>query len=122
MLSYDLTVRDSDGSILQFLYGEDGIDIGLEPFLNPKQYKFLSENFEAQCNLLPNMEQIESTIIDTTKADKLWRKMNRRLKRKRKAEKKMMRERKTEILDRRKSPFLEFTWENKQLTKSQVYY
>ena len=24
---YDLTVREGDGSVVQFLYGEDGIDI-----------------------------------------------------------------------------------------------
>ena len=34
-VEYDLTVRDSDGSIVQFLYGEDG--------LNPTKDKFFSK-------------------------------------------------------------------------------
>jgi DNA-directed RNA polymerase I subunit RPA1 len=26
-VNYDMTVRDADGSVVQFLYGEDGADI-----------------------------------------------------------------------------------------------
>lgn len=33
-VSYDTSVRDSDGSIVQFLYGEDGIDITKQKYLH----------------------------------------------------------------------------------------
>lgn len=32
-ISYDHTVRDADGSIIQFRYGEDGIDVHLTSFI-----------------------------------------------------------------------------------------
>lgn len=43
-VDYDLTVRDSDNSVIQFLYGEDGMDISKAQFMNAKQLKFLIEN------------------------------------------------------------------------------
>ncbi|XP_004844647.1 DNA-directed RNA polymerase I subunit RPA1 isoform X1 [Heterocephalus glaber] len=46
VVQYDLTVRDSDGSVIQFLYGEDGLDIPKTPFLQPKQFPFLASNYE----------------------------------------------------------------------------
>uniref|UniRef100_A0A3P9I565 DNA-directed RNA polymerase subunit n=1 Tax=Oryzias latipes TaxID=8090 RepID=A0A3P9I565_ORYLA len=46
VVQYDLTVRDSDGSVVQFLYGEDGLDIPKTPFLQPKQFPFIEDNFE----------------------------------------------------------------------------
>lgn len=33
-VSYDHTVRDVDGSIVQFCYGEDGVDVLKTSFLN----------------------------------------------------------------------------------------
>ncbi|NXU55669.1 RPA1 polymerase, partial [Turnix velox] len=47
VVQYDLTVRDSDGSVVQFLYGEDGLDIPKTQFLQPKQFPFLADNYEA---------------------------------------------------------------------------
>nr|XP_003222392.1 PREDICTED: DNA-directed RNA polymerase I subunit RPA1 [Anolis carolinensis] len=44
IVHYDLTVRDSDGSVVQFLYGEDGLDIPKTQFLQPKQFPFIAEN------------------------------------------------------------------------------
>ncbi|XP_062988010.1 DNA-directed RNA polymerase I subunit RPA1 [Elgaria multicarinata webbii] len=44
IVHYDLTVRDSDGSVVQFLYGEDGLDIPKTPFLQPKQFPFIADN------------------------------------------------------------------------------
>ncbi|GAU97444.1 hypothetical protein RvY_08735-2 [Ramazzottius varieornatus] len=44
MVNYDLTVRDSDAAIVQFLYGEDGLDIGRLPFYSEKQLPFLMVN------------------------------------------------------------------------------
>ncbi|GJQ80589.1 putative DNA-dependent RNA polymerase [Trypoxylus dichotomus] len=46
-VGYDLTVRDSDKSVIQFYYGEDGMDVSKSQFLNSKQLKFLSENANA---------------------------------------------------------------------------
>ncbi|XP_021350780.1 DNA-directed RNA polymerase I subunit RPA1-like [Mizuhopecten yessoensis] len=43
-VNYDLTVRDSDGSVVQFYYGEDGLDILKTGFITPKMYPFLLEN------------------------------------------------------------------------------
>ncbi|XP_030306303.1 DNA-directed RNA polymerase I subunit RPA1 isoform X2 [Calypte anna] len=46
VVQYDLTVRDSDGSVVQFLYGEDGLDIPKTQFLQPMQFPFIAENYE----------------------------------------------------------------------------
>uniref|UniRef100_A0A1A7WFT6 DNA-directed RNA polymerase subunit n=1 Tax=Iconisemion striatum TaxID=60296 RepID=A0A1A7WFT6_9TELE len=46
VVQYDLTVRDSDGSVVQFLYGEDGLDIPKTPFLQPRQFPFIEDNYE----------------------------------------------------------------------------
>ncbi|XP_075169735.1 RNA polymerase I subunit RpI1 [Haematobia irritans] len=44
-VNYDLTVRDSDNCIVQFLYGEDGLDILKSKFFNTKFCtEFLTEN------------------------------------------------------------------------------
>ncbi|KAI9661247.1 MAG: hypothetical protein M1821_009574 [Bathelium mastoideum] len=42
-VEYDTSVRDSDGSIVQFLYGEDGLDIVKVPYLY--DFKFTASNF-----------------------------------------------------------------------------
>ncbi|XP_017866097.1 PREDICTED: DNA-directed RNA polymerase I subunit RPA1 [Drosophila arizonae] len=45
---YDLTVRDSDNSVVQFLYGEDGLDILKAKFFNGKFCAdFLTQNAKA---------------------------------------------------------------------------
>ncbi|KAK7444863.1 hypothetical protein BaRGS_00040387 [Batillaria attramentaria] len=43
-VSYDMTVRDSDSSVIQFSYGEDGLEVVKTPFLQPKQFPFLLQN------------------------------------------------------------------------------
>ena len=40
---YDSSIRDSDGSIIQFLYGEDGLDVTKQKHLT--DFKFLAENY-----------------------------------------------------------------------------
>ncbi|OCK74654.1 beta and beta-prime subunits of DNA dependent RNA-polymerase [Lepidopterella palustris CBS 459.81] len=42
-VEYDTSVRDSDGSMIQFLYGEDGLDTTKAKALN--DFKFLADNF-----------------------------------------------------------------------------
>ncbi|KAK4144126.1 uncharacterized protein C8A04DRAFT_28247 [Dichotomopilus funicola] len=45
-VSYDSSVRDSDGTIVQFLFGEDGIDIGKQKYLN--DFEFVLRNLDSQ--------------------------------------------------------------------------
>lgn len=42
-VEYDTSVRDADGSIVQFLYGEDGLDVSKAKYLS--DFKFLGENY-----------------------------------------------------------------------------
>ena len=44
VVSYDMSVRDNDGSIVQFLYGDDGVDVMDTKFLD--KFKFLERNHE----------------------------------------------------------------------------
>jgi len=46
-----MTVRDlSDNSVIQFLYGEDGLDILQSQLLKPDQMEFFRENIRAFVN------------------------------------------------------------------------
>jgi DNA-directed RNA polymerase I subunit RPA1 len=36
-VNYDMTVRDSSGAIVQFLYGEDGLDPTMASLLGEKE-------------------------------------------------------------------------------------
>ncbi|KAL8734969.1 MAG: hypothetical protein Q9181_003001 [Wetmoreana brouardii] len=40
---YDSSIRDADGSVIQFLYGEDGLDVTKQKHLT--DFKFLAENY-----------------------------------------------------------------------------
>jgi DNA-directed RNA polymerase beta' subunit len=42
-VEYDTSVRDSDGTMVQFLYGEDGLDTTKQKYLN--DFKFQAQNF-----------------------------------------------------------------------------
>ncbi|XP_045469038.1 DNA-directed RNA polymerase I subunit RPA1 [Harmonia axyridis] len=43
----DLTVRDSDKTVIQYLYGHDGFDVGKAQFLSEKHLNFLHDNMNA---------------------------------------------------------------------------
>lgn len=45
-VEYDTSVRDSDGSMVQFLYGEDGLDVTKQKHLT--DFKFLLENLHSE--------------------------------------------------------------------------
>ncbi|XP_022089266.1 DNA-directed RNA polymerase I subunit RPA1-like [Acanthaster planci] len=47
VVNYDLTVRDSDSSVIQFRYGGDGLEIPKTPFLTESQFPFLLDNSAA---------------------------------------------------------------------------
>uniref|UniRef100_H2Z3P6 DNA-directed RNA polymerase subunit n=1 Tax=Ciona savignyi TaxID=51511 RepID=H2Z3P6_CIOSA len=93
LLSYDMTVRDSDGSVVQFLYGEDGIDINKTSYLNQQQYDFVVKNYDvikpfmlqAIAKQLPDVDTFESSAYGRSitrkwsKFDKLRKKRNKRL-------------------------------------------
>lgn len=66
VVSYDLTVRDNDGSIVQFTYGEDGVDVMHNKFLD--KFKFLERN-HSSC--FKNIDQLlNSGAVDTETAEK----------------------------------------------------
>ncbi|KAK5635026.1 hypothetical protein RRF57_010738 [Xylaria bambusicola] len=49
-VSYDTSVRDSDGSMVQFLYGEDGLDITKQKYL--VDFEFVLRNQTSEVNRL----------------------------------------------------------------------
>ncbi|KAL3272242.1 hypothetical protein HHI36_022725 [Cryptolaemus montrouzieri] len=69
-VGYDMTVRDSDKSVIQFLYGEDGMDISKAQFLNESHLSFLHENQKAildkeelkMLKLCENIEKVEEHL------------------------------------------------------------
>lgn len=74
-VEYDTSVRDSDGSVVQFLYGEDGLDVTKSTYLN--DFKFLANNFFSMYESLnirehyPKLQSEEAS--DWTK--KAWKKV-----------------------------------------------
>ncbi|XP_014670360.1 PREDICTED: DNA-directed RNA polymerase I subunit RPA1-like, partial [Priapulus caudatus] len=75
IVNYDMTVRDSDGSVIQFLYGEDGLDIGKTQFLNKGQFRFLIDNYDAVIDKRP-IEDIQK-VMDTATAPKLQKSISK---------------------------------------------
>ena len=60
-VEYDTSVRDSDGSIIQFLYGEDGLDVTKQKHLT--DFKFLLENIESVLATLNYNDDLCDTIF-----------------------------------------------------------
>ncbi|KAN0015434.1 hypothetical protein ACTFIU_008165 [Dictyostelium citrinum] len=54
-VQYDNTVRESDGSVIQFNYGEDSLEIGKTPYLT--KFPIIAENYELFKSQFP-MEQL----------------------------------------------------------------
>ena len=63
-------MRDSDGCIVQFLYGGDGLDIPRTPFMKEEQLPFLLDN---SANLLGR--KCKGEDCDATKAKKIQKKV-----------------------------------------------
>lgn len=58
-VEYDSSVRDSDGTMVQFLYGEDGLDVTKQKYL--RDFRFLAENhlsLVAQLNIREEFSKI----------------------------------------------------------------
>ncbi|XP_008325949.1 DNA-directed RNA polymerase I subunit RPA1 [Cynoglossus semilaevis] len=68
VVQYDLTVRDSDGSVVQFLYGEDGLDIPKTQFLQPRQFPFIENNYQ----VIKTSQDVDSVLarLDSQAATK----------------------------------------------------
>ena len=63
-VSYDSTVRDSDGSVLQFLYGEDGLDVTKQTHI--QQFSFVAMNASVYKE---NLKPAEAAVhVDDEKA------------------------------------------------------
>ncbi|TRY91177.1 hypothetical protein DNTS_006106 [Danionella cerebrum] len=81
VVQYDLTVRDSDGSVVQFLYGEDGLDIPKTQFLQSQQFSFIKDNHEvirkSQCldDVLAKLDP--DAALHHFKAVKRWKSKHR---------------------------------------------
>ncbi|KAL8493682.1 hypothetical protein ACS0TY_024756 [Phlomoides rotata] len=119
---YDYTVRDADGSIIQFYYGEDGVDVLQTSFLT--NFKALEDNRETFCQKLQNKREFNSYISklpegleDEAKRfiqealDKSSEKQNAstmdRLHKKQKAKKKEVLSKKDEAFTKEQDKFLE---------------
>ncbi|XP_012224577.2 DNA-directed RNA polymerase I subunit RPA1 [Linepithema humile] len=78
VINYDSTVRDSDGSLIQFYYGEDGLDIPNSRFLKKEQMTFLVDNKDAIMDekLLEFLKTDNKDIIKVTKKIKKWESKN----------------------------------------------
>ncbi|KAI9756426.1 MAG: hypothetical protein M4579_003848 [Chaenotheca gracillima] len=61
-VQYDDTIRDSDGSLVQFLYGEDGLDVTKQTHL--RDFKFIAENFFSLFEQLNVREEFQHIATD----------------------------------------------------------
>lgn len=77
-VAYDNTVRDSDGSVIQFAYGEDGLDVLKCQFLNNSQFEFLDVNSNAVIgkSVIKKLKEHTDlkTIEKSQKSLKKWKK------------------------------------------------
>ena len=64
MVNYDRTVRDSDGSIIQFMYGEDGLDVTRSQLISPDALPILVRNKDA---IKPTDEEVKRIHDDLSK-------------------------------------------------------
>jgi DNA-directed RNA polymerase I subunit RPA1 len=77
VVSYDLTVRDNDGSIVQFTYGDDGIDVMQNRFLD--KFKFLERNHYTSVKSVAKL--IKSGVVDVETVPKALAKIKHDVKR-----------------------------------------
>ncbi|KAH8597985.1 hypothetical protein B0O99DRAFT_507574 [Bisporella sp. PMI_857] len=57
-IHYDTSVRDSDGSMIQFIYGEDGLDVTKQKHL--RDFKFVLENLDSELHQLGYYDGVEA--------------------------------------------------------------
>ncbi|XP_043584606.1 DNA-directed RNA polymerase I subunit RPA1 [Bombus pyrosoma] len=104
-INYDSTVRDSDGSLVQIYYGEDGLDIPGSRFLRKEQLNFLIDNKNAILNeeMVKNLKMDSDTgkILKVVRKIKKWESKNG-----------------SALQKRRISPFTRFSREDMNIKKS----
>ena len=61
-VEYDSSVRDADGSMVQFLYGEDGLDVTKQKHLT--DFKFMAENILSHFEQLNVREEFQRIATD----------------------------------------------------------
>ncbi|KAG6449026.1 hypothetical protein O3G_MSEX005833 [Manduca sexta] len=80
MVAYDHTVRDADNSVIQFAYGEDGLDVLKCQYLKQGQFEFLDKNSDAVVSkgvLKKLKEDLDAkSIAKLQKSLKKWKKRN----------------------------------------------
>lgn len=78
IVNYDSTVRDYDGSVVQFYYGEDGLDIPGSRFLKKEQIAFLIDNKDSILDpkLLECLKTDNEEIMKMVKKIKKWESKN----------------------------------------------
>mmetsp|Transcript_47639 Transcript_47639/g.64627 ORF Transcript_47639/g.64627 Transcript_47639/m.64627 type:complete len:214 (+) Transcript_47639:1106-1747(+) len=74
VVNYDMTVRDSDGSIVQFLYGDDSIDVMNTKYLD--KLKFLENNYQS---LMKNSQELINSS-ETSAVEKYNKRTEKRIK------------------------------------------
>ena len=86
VVNYDLTVRDSDGSVVQFQYGEDGLAVEKCTYLKEAYYPFLVANHSSilrEEEYQRIVERCGSTkerpVLKTLKKIRAWRQKTREL-------------------------------------------
>lgn len=75
-VEYDTSVRDADGSVIQFLYGEDGLDVTKQKHLT--DFKFLLENLISELAQLKYGDDRYGAIFD--EKDTILKRMKKALK------------------------------------------
>jgi DNA-directed RNA polymerase beta' subunit len=61
-VEYDTSVRDSDGSMVQFLYGEDGLEIPKQKYL--QDFKFQAQNFASVSQSLSLVDNFQAVFSE----------------------------------------------------------
>ncbi|VVD05829.1 unnamed protein product [Leptidea sinapis] len=77
-VAYDHTVRDADGSVIQYAYGEDGLDVCKCQFFKKDQLPFLDANADAVISksVIKKLkkEEISKELVKSQKSLKKWKK------------------------------------------------
>ncbi|CAH0691686.1 unnamed protein product [Spodoptera exigua] len=78
-IAYDHTVRDADNSVIQFAYGEDGLDVLKCQFLRKDQFPFLDANANAVVSeaVIDKLKE-NADLKDVNKANKSLKKWKKK--------------------------------------------
>merc|ERR1740123_2308605 len=77
-----MTVRESDGSVIQFQYGEDSLDVTKCQYLKPGKLEYLAENFDSAYlaeDVARALEHTDQKAVEKARKKlKKWKKSNSR--------------------------------------------